>query len=161
MDKELESFPSPGLRKADAVAGEGRPAHAMLPAHDGLAIGLDLESTDHLPAPDDPGSEPFYRENFTRAEMAWCLRQPDARRAFCGLWTAKEAAFKCGQELAGLRPSEIEIVHDEQGRPRLRLLRAAEAARTADWALSISHAGRMGMAVCVRRPATNGMAPHA
>jgi len=128
---------------------------------DAPAIGLDLESVDNMPWSGDPSSEPFYVENFTPAEMAWCLRQPDARRAFCGLWSAKEAALKCGQQLAGLRPIEIEILHDQQGRPTLLPRRASHAGRGTDWVLSISHAGRMGMAVCIQKPANQGRAPHA
>ena len=90
-----------------------------------LAIGLDFESSDRLPWSGDPRSEPFYVENFTGAEMAWCLRQPDPRLSFCGLWCAKEAALKCGQEFAGLRPIDLEVLHDERGRPRLRLARGS------------------------------------
>lgn len=123
-----------------------------VPAQDTLAVGLDIESADNLPSLGDPWSEPFYVENFTRAEMAWCLRQPDPKMSFCGFWSAKEAALKCGQEFAGLRPIEIEILHDQLGRPVLRPLRAFHVGRASDWVLSISHAGRMGLAVCVRKP---------
>jgi phosphopantetheinyl transferase (holo-ACP synthase) len=121
-----------------------------------LAIGLDRESADNLPSPGDPWSEPFYVENFTRTEIAWCLCQPDPRLSFCGLWCAKEAALKCGREFAGLRPIEIEILHDPQGRPVLRPRRARPSGRASDWLLSISLAGRMGVAVCVKRPPAPG-----
>lgn len=127
------------------------PADATAPAHDALAIGLDIESSDDLPWSGDPWSEPFYVENFTGAELAWCLGQPDSRLSLCGLWCAKEAARKCGQEFAGCRPIEVEILHDPQGRPMLRPPRAAQAGRASDWVLSISHAGRMGLAVCVKQ----------
>lgn len=116
-----------------------------------LAIGIDIESADNLPSWGDAGSEPFYAENFTRAEIAWCLRQPEPQLAFCGLWSAKEAALKCGQEFASLRPVEIEIVHDERGRPTLQAKSASPQALGGDCVLSISHAGRMGVAVCVKR----------
>ena len=152
MDKELENSPSLGLLEAETVAAGSMPVNAALPAHDALAIGLDIESADNLPSAADPWAEPFYVENFTGAEIAWCLRQPDPRLSFCGLWSAKEAVLKCGQEFAGLRPVEIEILHDPRGRPMLRPLRLSQAARTTDWVLSISQAGRMGVAVCVKKP---------
>ena len=133
MDKELLERPAPG-----AESGHGP-----------LAIGLDLESADNLPWSGNPSSEAFYVENFTGAEIAWCLRQPDPRLSFCGLWCAKEAALKCGQEFAGLRPIDLEVLHDERGRPRLRLARGSFRALASDCVASIGYAGRMGMAVCV------------
>ena len=152
MDKELDKSPGLGLLEAETVVVGGMPVNAALPAHHALAIGLDIESADNLPSPADAWSEPFYLENFTSAEIAWCLCQPDPRLSFCGLWSAKEAVLKCGQEFAGLRPIEIEILHDQHGRPMLRPLRPFPEARTTDWVLSISQAGRMGVAVCVKKP---------
>src|ERR1035441_2239210 len=136
MDKELDNSPSPGLLNAETVAAGGLPVPAAAPARDALAVGLDIESADNLPASADPWSEPFYVDNFTRAEIAWCLRQPDPHMSFCGLWSAKEAALKCGREFAGLRPIEIEILHDHRGRPMLRLLRPSPSTGAAHWVLS-------------------------
>ena len=115
-------------------------------------IGLDIESSDNLPAAGDPRSEPFYVENFTNAEIAWCLCQPDHRLAFCGLWCAKEAAIKCDQGFAGLRRSEIEIVRDEANQPRLHSTRTPDPARASSYSLSISYSGRMAVAVCLKAP---------
>jgi phosphopantetheine--protein transferase-like protein len=155
MDKELDNSPGPGLLKAATVAAGGPPVPAAAPARDALAVGLDIESADNLPSAANPWSEPFYVDNFTRAEIAWCLRQPDPPMSFCGLWSAKEAALKCGQEFAGLRPIEIEILRDHRGRAMLRLLLPSPATGTARWLLSISHAGRMAMAVCVKERQPN------
>jgi serine O-acetyltransferase len=102
-----------------------------------------------LPEAKDPWSEPFYLENFTRAEIAYCERQADPRSAFCDLWSAKEAAIKCGSEFAGLSPIDIEIEHDASGRPVLRLLKQRDGFPVKDYFLSISHAPGMSMAVCV------------
>jgi phosphopantetheine--protein transferase-like protein len=115
-------------------------------------IGLDIESSDNLPAAGDPRSEPFYVENFTNAEIAWCLCQPDHQLAFCGLWRAKEAAIKCEQGFAGLRRSEIEIVRDEANRPKLQSTRTPDTARASSYALSISYSGKMAVAVCLKEP---------
>ena len=115
-------------------------------------IGLDIESSDNLPAAGDPRSEPFYVENFTSAEIAWCLCQPDHKLAFCGLWCAKEAAIKCDQVFAGLRRSEIEIVRDEGGWPKLQSTRTPDPVWASSYALSISYSGRMAVAVCLREP---------
>ena len=136
-------------RSAGQDFGRSRGSHA-------LAIGIDLESSDNLPAAGDPWTEPFYLENFTSAEIAWCLRRPDHKLAFCGLWCAKEAAIKCDQGFAGLRRIEIEIVHDEGGRPRLRSARETDPVPGSLYALSISYSGKMGMAVCVKEPPRAG-----
>ena len=104
-----------------------------------VGLGIDIESADNLPWSGDPRSEPFYVENFTGAEIAYCVRQADPRLSFCGLWCAKEAAIKCGQDFAGLRPIEIEIHHNETGRPMLQ--KAGAAHSVSDGQVSISHAG--------------------
>jgi phosphopantetheine--protein transferase-like protein len=119
-----------------------------------LAIGLDIECSDNLPPSGNPWSEPFYLEHFTPAEIDWCLRQRDSQLSFCRLWTAKEAASKCGRELATLRPIEIEVRHDERGWPMLRATRASHQAIASDCLLSISHSGKTCMAICVRKPAS-------
>ena len=142
--------PGPGLPRAGPAAGR-QPATAAEPVAPGLGIGLDIECSDNLPPSGDPWSEPFYRENFTPAEIGWCLRQRDVPLAFCGLWSAKEAAIKCNPEFAAIRPIEIEVRHDKHGRPMLRTTLAG------DYVLSISHSGKVGMAVCVKLPA--GLVP--
>jgi phosphopantetheine--protein transferase-like protein len=119
----------------------------------GFGVGIDIESVESLPVAKDPWSDAFYRDNFTEAEIAYCQRQTDPRMSFCGLWSAKEAAMKCDPEIAGLRPIQIEITHDEQRRPGLRVHEPVPDRAPEEYALSISHAGRMVVAVCVRKPA--------
>ena len=84
---------------------------------DDARVGIDIEQVDNLPAAADLGTDPFYVENFTPAEIAYCQRQPKPRESLCGLWCAKEAVKKCGAEFLNLRPLELEIRHDAQGRP--------------------------------------------
>ncbi len=127
------------------------------------AVGIDIESTDNLPWSGDPWTEAFYVDNFTGAEIAYCARQSNPRLSLCGLWSAKEAAKKCGHEFAGLRPIDIEIQHDERGQPMVQAATAGHAARDPNWVLSISHSGTTCVAVCVRGAAgsgSDGAAPH-
>ena len=147
--------PGPGLLKVGPVATTGgQPATAAEPVPGALAIGIDIECSDNLSASRDPRSEPFYLETFTPAEIDWCLRQPDSQLSFCGLWSAKEAAIKCHREFANLRPVEIEVRHDERGRPMLRATSASHQALARECVLSISHSGKIGIAFCVRKPAS-------
>ena len=139
------------LRHFEPVAAGSQPAPVAGRLSGAVALGIDLECADDLPWSGDPWSDPFYVENFGGAEIAWCLRQADPRLSFCGLWSAKEAARKCDPTLAGLRPSEIEIAHDRHGRPGLQTRRAAHQGLGGECVLSISHSGRICVAVCVKK----------
>lgn len=116
--------------------GTGKTAHT---------VGIDIEQIAQLPWSGDPANDSFYVENFTPAEMAYALRQSAPRQTLCGLWCAKEATLKCGPELATLRPVQIEILHDENGRPRLTVEGADLGCE-----ISISHAEGTAVAVCIR-----------
>ena len=132
-------------RQVIAPSGFGQPQN-------GFGVGIDIESVDQLPAAKDAWSDAFYRDNFTEAEIAYCQRQSDPRMSFCGLWSAKEAAMKCDPQIAALRTIQIEITHDEKRRPGLRILGPLAESVTEEYVLSISHAGQIGVAVCVRKP---------
>ena len=123
------------------------PTDATAPSR--VGVGIDIECADNLPWSGDPWLEPFYRENFTEAEIAYCARQANPRLWFCGLWSAKEAALKCDPALADLRPIEIEIGHTEKGQPELRLAKARPT-HSGGWTLSISQAGQTCVAVCLK-----------
>ncbi len=157
----LNSPPAPNGKPA-LVASQPLPAQtalepvrsvplAALPDNE-VRVGIDVEVCENLPATKDSWSDPFYQENFTAAELAYCSRQHDPRQSLCGLWSAKEAVMKCGADFAGLRPGEIEIGHDPQGRPLVRLSKEPLQDAAARCSLSISHAGGMAIAVCVQRP---------
>jgi phosphopantetheine--protein transferase-like protein len=103
-----------------------------------------MERIANLPGTADSWSEPFYVDNFTPAEIAYCLRQADPRQSLCGLWSAKEAAVKCGGKFTGLSLKQIEIVHDEAGRPSLLVLGCPT-----DCLVSISHSAGLAVAVCM------------
>ncbi|MDB6121119.1 MAG: hypothetical protein JWQ71_112 [Pedosphaera sp.] len=114
-----------------------------------LLVGVDVEHSDNLPWSGDPWSEPFYLENFTDAEIAYCLRKPEPKVSFCGLWAAKEAALKCCGKIPTFKPKQIEVSHDVSGRPNLRITGWPEQAGSNPPAISISHTGQTAMAICV------------
>ena len=143
-----------GLLNAGSIPAGHQPETATAPVPSALAIGLDIECCDNLPASSDLWLEPFYVENFTPAEIDWCRRQPDPRLSFCSLWTAKEAAIKCSRDLATLHPIEIEVRHDARGRPILRATRPSGQSIASACVLSVTQSGRNCMAVCVRKSAS-------
>jgi phosphopantetheine--protein transferase-like protein len=102
-------------------------------------IGIDIEELDTLPDAEDYREHEFYRDNFSPAEIAYCIQQPAVKTSFCGLWAAKEAVIKSGaasNTFDGLR--SIEIARDGAGRPM-----------HPGCMLSISHSARTAVAVCV------------
>lgn len=113
------------------------------------SVGIDIEHCDNLPGGQDPWTDAFYVEHFTRAEIAYCQRQPNPRESFCGLWCAKEAAMKCDGNFLKLWPTNLEIKHDAQGRPFLVILQNGRQTTKSDCAISISHSNGLSVAVCV------------
>ena len=154
---------SPNAQAPQAPNPQPRVPAARSPQthNDALAIGLDIESVDNSPSSGDPWSDAFYTDNFTPAEIAYCIRQPDPKLSFCGLWSAKEAAIKCGQEFAGLRPIQIEITHDATGKPILQTSSSSHQNNAIDCVVSISHSARTAAAVCVKLPRSRNSKPAA
>ena len=102
-------------------------------------VGIDMEDVAALPDAEDYREHPFYRDNFTPREIAYCLMQPDVAASFCGTWAAKEAILKSGR-VSGHRSHlhDIEITRDNLGRPSFP-----------GCALSISHTKAAAIAICM------------
>ena len=101
-------------------------------------VGVDIEEVDSLPVAFDYREHAFYQDNFTAAEISYCIRQRSVRASLCGLWAAKEAIVKAGIATAPQGHLKgIEISHDDEGRPVF-----------AGSSLSISHSARSAVAVC-------------
>ncbi|EEF62462.1 holo-ACP synthase [Pedosphaera parvula] len=139
-----QSLPMPALRKETRPDTNGGVEKGM---SERALIGIDIEQIDNMPWSGDPWSEPFYLEHFTDAEIAYCLRRPEPKLSFCGVWAAKEAVIKCCEMLTAFHPRQIEVMHDDVGRPRLSVEGWNHGAHPL--ALSISHAGPNAVAVCV------------
>ena len=59
-------------------------------------VGIDIEDVKSLPMTSDYRTHEFYKENFSPAEIAYCILQPSAHVSLTGLWAAKEAILKSG-----------------------------------------------------------------
>ncbi len=104
------------------------------------SIGIDLEQVSALPKSTDFREDPFYTMNFSPAEMAYCILQPDPYSSFAGLFAAKEAMVKADNGFKKRPFSELVIDHEPGGKPI-----------HPDFSLSISHAGEWAIAVAVRQ----------
>ncbi len=80
-------------------------------------IGIDIEMISIFPNVKDFKTEAFYIDNFTPNEIAYCISQNNPIQSFAGLFCAKEAIFKAGFNKENISYSDIEIEHDEKGKP--------------------------------------------
>ena len=106
---------------------------------DDLACGIDIERVDAMPVTDDYWEHEFYKESFSKDEIAYCLLQENPRMHFAARWCAKEALVKCDPAFKG-QSGEVLLAHHVNGistRPPL--------------AVSLSHTETMAAAVVVRR----------
>ncbi len=101
-------------------------------------IGIDIEEVSGLPLTNDFRKDEFYKMNFTATEIAYCILQPDPYSSFAGLFAAKEAIIKADGRDRFKVFNSIEIGHSPEGKPVYP-----------GFELSISHAGKMAVAVAV------------
>lgn len=118
-----------------------------------IGIGTDLVDLDRFRAMLDRRSGLIERL-FTPVEREYAERRRDPVERYAVRFAAKEATLKAmGVGLGAAEWHEIEVLRDDEGRPRLSLTGAA--ARLADslgitrWELSLSHSDLVAMAVAV------------
>lgn len=106
-----------------------------------LRVGVDMIEVARLERAASRHGERFYQRFFTERERNLCQNQV---RRLAARFAAKEAVAKAiGTGIGDIRWVEIEILHDERGRPVLTL--HGEAARLATemglatWDISLSH----------------------
>jgi phosphopantetheine--protein transferase-like protein len=139
--------PPAKLAESDQPQKIPRPA-IDVPADSGLSCGVDVEAISALPAAKDHWEDPFYRGNFTSAEIAYCISQPNPRMHFAGRWCAKEAFKKCIPAHLSLEMNQIEVAHTPAGTPFIQLLEAKSPTKP-KVALSMTHNEEWAVAIVV------------
>lgn len=106
-----------------------------------LRIGVDMIEVVRIERAASRHGERFFKRFFTDKERELCQDQP---RRLAARLAAKEAAAKAfGTGIGDVRWIDIEVLHDERGRPFLQL--HGEAAALAQkmglstWEVSLSH----------------------
>ncbi|MBZ0307251.1 MAG: holo-ACP synthase [Anaerolineae bacterium] len=106
-----------------------------------LRIGVDMIEVARIERAASRHGERFFKRFFTDKERELCQDQP---RRLAARLAAKEAAAKAfGTGIGDVRWIDIEVLHDERGRPFLQL--HGEAAALAQkmglstWEVSLSH----------------------
>ena len=124
-------------------------ANASPPLASAPGLGIDIEDVASMPDAQDFRRHPFYKDQFTDAEISHAIRATNARSTLCGIWAAKEAVIKAGLSRArGGLLRDVEITWTDDGRP---LFPGAT--------LSISHTPTTAVAVCIVAPSTTAAAP--
>jgi len=114
-----------------------------------LALGVDLVEVARIGNALRRHPVRFLTRHFTAVEREQCGADP-ARLA--ARWAAKEAAAKAlGTGIGAVRWTDLEVVCDPRGTPRLRLHghagAKAEALRLAAWSVSLTHTAGHALAV--------------
>ena len=105
---------------------------------------------DAMPMADDYWEHEFYKESFSKDEIAYCLLQENPRMHFAARWCAKEALVKCDPAFKGQSFATMEVVRAESG--ELSLAHHANGtSKKPSHAVSISHTETMAAAVVVKR----------
>lgn len=120
-----------------------------------VGTGVDIIEVERMERAVRRHGDRLLRRLFTPGELAYAARSETHRmRRLAARFAAKEAALKAlGTGLRGVRWVDIEVVHDDLGRPGLRLS-GAVAARAAEMAivrlhLSLSHCKEYAVAQVV------------
>ncbi len=110
------------------------------------AIGIDIEEIANMPIVADCREDEFYKMNFTPAEMAYCIVQPDQYASFAGLFAAKEAIVKADNRFKNVPFNEIFIDHLPGGQPVF-----------AGFNISISHIRQLSVAIAIKNSGQNNI----
>ncbi len=113
-------------------------------------IGLDLCEISRMERL--AGDDRFLNRYFTEEEAGYIRSKgKTASQTAAGIYAAKEALAKALGTGITFDLKEIEVVHDEAGKPGYRLKgKAAELVGNDCFLLSVSHDGGISAAVCVR-----------
>ncbi len=114
-----------------------------------LGLGLDLCEIGRMEKCMDRLS--FMNRVFTEDEQAYIhSRGVMAASSMAAMWACKEAAFKALGKGVTTSMKEVEILHEDNGRPVIRLHgRALEMAGDGHMMVSLTHEAGMAAAVCV------------
>ena len=118
-----------------------------------LGVGIDLAPISRMRAAIERHGGRFEEKIFTEGERADCRVAKDPSQHFAARFAAKEAAVKACPPLRGQSWHDVEVVREEDGRPRLRLHGAAADAAgrvgVARLHVSLTHAADAAVAVVI------------
>jgi phosphopantetheine--protein transferase-like protein len=113
----------PAIKQIDGAAPD---VHAETPALDmekssvapvpaGMSCGIDIQDIAIFPECSDYWVEPFYTDNFTEEEIAYCATTPFPRKHFASRWCVKEAFKKNSPAFLALPFKSIQVKKQRDG----------------------------------------------
>lgn len=99
-------------------------------------VGIDIVELSEMPIATNFRENEFYKMNFTKNEIAYCVLKADPIASFAGLFAAKEAIVKIDDSLKSIPFHLLEIDHLPSGKPV-----------HSKYDLSISHSSKSAIAV--------------
>lgn len=117
-----------------------------------VSVGVDLVEVSRIQSTIDRYGHRFLNKVFTSHEQKYCRQRQTAGECFAARFAAKEAVFKAaGTGLStGMQWHDVEIINDDNGRPRVRLSGATgERFQDKKVHLSLSHTHTMAIATVV------------
>jgi holo-[acyl-carrier protein] synthase len=104
-----------------------------------FSSGIDIEKVSLFKNIDEYVSDSFFTENFTAAEIQYCISKPHPQQSFAGLFCAKEAIVKADNSFKKTKFNSINISHNCADKPIFE-----------GFSLSISHSEDYAVAVAVK-----------
>ena len=107
---------------------------------DGFGIGIDLVKIDRFKKTPFEENESFYRKNFSKEEIEYCLKFEEPYKHFAGKFAIKEATMKAINKKIGLL--QIKTYHDDESKPKVSIIN-----EKIDFKVSVSHDGDYAIAI--------------
>ena len=106
---------------------------------DGFGVGIDLIKIDRFKKIPFEENESFYRKNFSKEEIEYCLKFEEPYKHFAGKFAIKEATIKSMNKKIELL--QIKTYH-EKSKPKVSIIN-----EEIDFKVSVSHDGDYAIAI--------------
>ena len=117
------------------------------------AVGVDIADAERIRKALERWGDRFVARTFSERQAAYCRKHRDAALRYAARFAAKEAFLKCMGSARGIPWSEIELLNDRAGKPRIevseRIRSRLDARKIRQVHVSISHTGPYAVAVVV------------
>ena len=114
-----------------------------------ISIGVDVEEVSRFERYSDDRNAPLLKRIYNEGELDYCFKTKFSAKLLAARYCAKEAVYKamCALGVKIVNLKEIEIYHDSQGVPQIRLLNGMNS--DFEIKLSMSHSQTTAMAQVV------------
>tara|TARA_B110000014_G_scaffold250382_1_gene226552 strand:+ start:278 stop:628 length:351 start_codon:yes stop_codon:yes gene_type:complete len=110
---------------------------------EGFDVGIDLVKIDRFKKIPFQENESFYKKNFSKEEIEYCLKFEEPYKHFAGKFAIKEATIKAINKKIDL--IEIKTYHDES-KPKVSITN-----KKIDFKISVSHDGDYAIAIVLSK----------